>query len=108
MLMSDVARGSSAWSASPCSVAEHRGCTPAGKWQLELLCTLACNEPDALRASLRAAAVDIASESIGLGPTLADAPLLVGDPDDFRNHPALAGSKEDAVRHFHANAVPCR
>ena len=100
VLMSDVARGSSVWGVTPRPVAEHRGRTPHGKWQVEILLTLMCEDVGALHASLEAVATELRNACADLGPTLADGAPLDVDPSAFCNHPAVAGSKEEAMAHY--------
>ena len=99
ILMSDVARGSSAWSATPWPSVEHRGCTPPGRWQLELLLTLTCEDCSALQKALCSVAEELRAQPQvkDRGPTLADGASLVVDSEQFRNHPLLGGSRPDAV-----------
>jgi hypothetical protein len=100
IIMSDVARGSSEWSATPTPATEHRGCTPPGRWQLELLLTLTCDDSNTLHSRLRALAQELAAQVKAHGPTLADGGPLIVEPEQFRNHPLLAGTRREAVAAF--------
>mmetsp|Transcript_33762 Transcript_33762/g.79023 ORF Transcript_33762/g.79023 Transcript_33762/m.79023 type:complete len:107 (-) Transcript_33762:394-714(-) len=86
--MSHVARGSSMASATPYSLYEHRGRTPAKGWQIELLLTCALRDGVALKRRLCALGDAFRSELQAGESTLAtEDASLSADAATFRNNP---------------------